>query len=456
MPRVLVADDEEGIRTFVAECLEAVGHEVVTVADGDAALAALANEGPFDLLLTDLRMPGIDGMTLLRRAIASHPSLPIVVLTAFGTVGGAVDAMKLGARDFLEKPVRDLATLRALVSRLTERPQNRVAEESPRDAPDASTSTSSWLDEDPAMLPVARAVDRVAPTGASVLILGESGTGKTALARRIHERSRCADGPFVVVNCAAIPEQLLESELFGHEKGAFTGAHAQRRGRIEQADGGTFFLDEIGDMDPRLQSKLLRVVEERSFERVGGSRTITVSVRWLAATHRDLQRAVREGRFREDLFHRLAVFPVRVPALRERPGAAVVLAKRLLAERTRDGGVALTLAPDALRAIESHPWPGNVRELRNALERGCILAERAVIERWMLGLHESDGETEPHADPIARERPTDEAPTNLEALEVLTIRRALDASDGNRKRAADALGIGLRTLYEKLKRYGIT
>jgi two-component system, NtrC family, response regulator AtoC len=444
MARVLVADDEEGIRSFVADCLEAVGHEVIAVGDGDAAWAEIARGERFDLLLTDLKMPGLDGLSLVRRALAAQPALPVVVLTAFGSVGAAVDAMKLGARDFVEKPLRDLATLRTLVATLATPREDAVSRE---ELERTRGSDALWIDSDPAMQPLARAVDRVAPARASVLILGESGTGKSALARRIHDRSPYASGRFVVVNCAAIPEQLLESELFGHEKGAFTGAHTLHRGRIEQADGGTFFLDEIGDMDARLQSKLLRVIEERSFERVGGTRTITVSVRWIAATHRDLDREVAEGRFRRDLYHRLAVFPLRVPSLRERSGAVIPLALALLRELTPPSSAPLTLSAEAARAIESYAWPGNVRELRNALERGSILAERSVIDRWMLGL---DAPL-PKGDAAALAKDT----TNLEALEVAAIRRALDDAQGNRKRAAEALGIGLRTLYEKLRRHGI-
>jgi two-component system response regulator AtoC len=313
---ILIADDEEGIREFLSDALEHDGHETVRAPDGLAALDHL-HARTFDVLITDLRMPGsLDGIDLLRTAKAEQPELEVVVLTAHGTVETAVEAMKLGAFDYLQKPLSSPAELRLLVGRALEhrRLVSRVAAAN-RDSDALPPLTYG----DPVMTPVVRAVEKVAPTNATVLLLGESGTGKEVVARTIHQRSARADGPFVAVNCAAISDNLMESEIFGHEKGAFTGATASRRGRLELAEGGTLFLDEIGELKLELQAKLLRVLQERRFERVGGTRTVTADVRWIAATNRDLTASVETGGFREDLYHRLAVFPIRIPPLRGRP-----------------------------------------------------------------------------------------------------------------------------------------
>jgi two-component system, NtrC family, response regulator AtoC len=290
---------------------------------------------------------------------------------------------------------------------------------------------------------VVRALERVAPTNASVLLLGESGTGKEVAARTLHRWSRRADGPFVAVNCAAISETLMESEIFGHEKGAFTGATAARRGRLELADGGTLFLDEIGELKLELQAKLLRVLQDRRFERVGGSRTLEVDVRWVAATNRDLEERVRGGDFREDLYHRLAVFPIRLPPLRERQQDLLPIAEALLARISADlGRPPLRLDAEAERRIRASHWPGNVRELGNALERAAILADGDVIRGADI------------AAPARADRSASSGST-MEEIERDAIRRALDGVGGNRRLAAEKLGIGVRTLYEKLKRHGL-
>jgi two-component system response regulator FlrC len=295
---------------------------------------------------------------------------------------------------------------------------------------------------DPVMVPTVRAIERVAPTNATVLLLGESGTGKEVAARTLHRLSRRTGGPFIAVNCAAISDSLMESEIFGHEKGAFTGASAARRGRLELADGGTLFLDEIGELKHELQAKLLRVLQERTFERVGGTRTIEVDVRWIAATNRDLEQMVRDGSFREDLYHRLAVFPLRLPPLRERQGDLLPLAETLLARISADlGRPPLRLDEEARRRILHGAWPGNVRELANALERAAILA---------------DGETLHGADiAIAAGDAAADDTVTMADIERDAIRRTLAEVGGNRRLAAERLGIGLRTLYDKLKRYEI-
>jgi len=439
MARILVADDEEGLRTFVAEALQHDGHTVVQAADGAEAARRLEAES-FDLLITDLRMPRLDGMELLRRVRAEQPELEVIVLTAHGSVDTAVEAMKLGAYDYLEKPIGGPPELRLLASRALEhRALVAARDRAAREAPGLPPLTYG----DPAMTPVVEALRKVARTGTSVLLLGESGTGKEVAARTLHAWSERADAPFVAVNCAAIPETLLESELFGHEKGAFTGASGMRRGRLELSDGGSFFLDEIGEMPAALQAKLLRVLEERRFERVGGTRTIAIDVRWIAATNRDIGVLRETGALREDLYHRLAVFPIRLPPLRERRQDILPLAETLLARiGATTGRSHLVLGGEAKRRILAAPWPGNVRELANALERAAILTDGDEIRADTL---EIPG---PAATPS-----TGGAAGTLEDIERAAIEEALAQSGGNRREAADRLGIGLRTLYEKLKRY---
>jgi len=439
MARILVADDEPGLRAFAAEALQDDGHVVAQAADGVEAARQLARES-FDLLITDLRMPRLDGMALLRQVRLEQPELEVIVLTAFGTVDSAVEAMKLGAFDYLQKPIGSPGALRLLAARALEhRALLAARDRATRETPELPPLSYG----DPAMLPVVDALRRVAATNSTVLLMGESGTGKEVAARTLHAWSPRAAGPFVAVNCAAIPETLLESELFGHEKGAFTGAVSARRGRIELAGGGTFFLDEIGEMPSALQAKLLRVLQDRRFERVGGSRTIEADVRWVAATNRDVEELRAAGTLREDLYHRLAVFPIRLPPLRERPGDILPLAEKLLARVGAAVGRAhLTIAPEARRLIVAAPWPGNVRELANVLERAAILANGDEIQPAHLELNGQAAPPDPGGNG-----------GKLEDVERAAIESALAAVGGNRRAAADRLGIGLRTLYDKLKRY---
>jgi len=439
---ILVADDEEGLRSFVAEALELSGHTVVQAADGEAAWSLLRRRS-FDLLVTDLKMPNMDGMTLLSKVADEQPEVQVIVMTAFGTVGSAVEAMKRGAFDYVQKPIESPAELRLLVDRALERRALLAIRET-----SAETEVRPPLTWGaPAMASVVEALRKVAPTGATVLLVGESGTGKEVAARTLHEQSERRDGPFVAVNCAALSAQLLESELFGHEKGAFTGAHARRRGRIELAQGGTLFLDEVGELKPDLQAKLLRVLQEKTFERVGGMQTLDADVRWIAATNRDLVAAIGEGQFREDLYHRLAVFPVKLPPLRDRledlPDLVEVLLGGIAAELGRGN---LTLDDAAMKRLARASWPGNVRELRNVLERAAILADGSTIEERHLWIEDRDAP--PRAGGAVPLR-------SLEELEREAIVRALEHVDGNRKQAAELLGIGLRTLYDKIKRYDL-
>jgi two-component system response regulator FlrC len=437
MARLLVVDDDEGLRSFLDAALSREGHDVTLAVDGADALRRLDAAG-FDLVLTDLKMPGVDGLQVLQHVLAEHPGTQVILLTAHGSIETAVEAMKAGACDFLQKPVGSPRELRMVVARALERRSLLDFREGvARQAGDAPPLT--WGAK--AMAPVVDALAKVARTEATVLLLGESGVGKEIAARAVHQMSPRASGPFVALNCAAVPENLIESELFGHEKGAFSGAIAQRRGRIEHAAGGTFFLDEVGELRIDLQAKLLRVLQERSFERVGGHRTLAAEVRWVAASNCDLEAMIRDGSFREDLYHRLAAFPLRLPPLRERVEDILPLAGVLLREICRDlKRPALELSERARAALVGAPWPGNIRQMRNVLERAAILAEGPVIDDLDLPATSAGSSTPPLA---------------LEGLEKDAIVRALAATQGNRRKAAQALGIGLRTLYDKLKRYGI-
>jgi two-component system response regulator FlrC len=448
MATILVADDEEGVRTFVAEALEGAGHRVVQAADGDAA-ARLLEQRSFHLLITDLKMPGRGGMDLLRKVKTDVPETEVLVLTAYGSVDGAVEAMKLGALDYLQKPISGPDEIRLLAERAAERFDLKALEarasEEELDAPPLSYGAT-------AMEGVVEALRKVAPTGATVLLTGESGTGKEVAAHALHRWSPRREGPFVAVNCAAVSENLVESELFGHEKGAFTGATATRRGRLELAAGGSLLLDEIAELRPELQAKLLRVLQDRRFERVGGSRTLEADVRWIAATNRNLEEMLRSGAFREDLYHRLAVFPIRMPPLRERREDILPLARNLLQRIGRDlGRAAPELDDEAGELLERADWPGNIRELANTLERAAILAEGDVLTAKLL-----TAGPRPQGSPAGGSLREAGQPETLEAIERRAIERALERHGGHRQRAAEELGIGVRTLYDKLKRYGLS
>ena len=379
---ILVVDDERGILAALRGVLEDEGYRPVLVEDGEAALRRL-REQPVDLVLLDIWLPGRDGVAILQEIVQGWPGVPVVMMSGHGTIETAVRTTKLGAYDFIEKPLSLERTLLVLRHALEER---RLAQEN-SELLDRAAAAVEIAGEDPAIVELRRRIALAAAGAGRVLVTGEHGTGKELVARSIHLQSGRRPRPFVAVNCAALPEELVESELFGHERGAFTGAHEQRRGKFEQADGGTLFFDEIGDMGPRTQGALLRVLERPSFERVGGAAPVHVDVRVIAATNRRLEELIAAGQFREDLYYRLAVVRLHVPPLRERLGDIPLLATRFLLEFGASAGHRRQeFSPDALAALAAYPWPGNVRELRNCVERLVIMVPGETITVADLGL----------------------------------------------------------------------
>ena len=446
--RIVVVDDEPAQRDLIGGFLAKQGHEVFPAASGAEALAHVKDR-QVDLVLSDCRMPGMSGPELLLGIKAVNPEVPLILMTAYGTVETAVQAMKDGAADYLTKPL-DLEELLLRLARVAE--QSRLRSEV-RDLQARLVERhrlEGIIGESGRMQEVLALAKRVAPSNATVLIRGESGTGKELIARAIHFNSPRAGGPLINLNCAALPEQLLESELFGHEKGAFTGAVAQRKGRFEQADGGSIFLDEIGDLSPTLQVKLLRVLQERQFERVGGNRTLTVDVRVLAATHRDLERAMREGTFRDDLYYRLNVVTIQIPPLRERREDISLLLDHFLrkfAAKNRRDVTGLTAA--ARDALLKYDYPGNVRELENIVERAILLCRGRVID-----LEDLPATVRPGQRSADEPLPKD-LPGVLADIERQAIESALERSGGVQTQAAAALGISERVLRYKMKKYGL-
>ena len=442
--RVLVADDEKNLRDLIVRELERKGHEAAGVPDGKAALDRLREDVP-DVLLLDMRMPRIEGIEVLR-ALGEMPEAPqVIVMTGFQDVANAVEAMKLGAYDYLTKPAR-IEELDALIRKAAEKGrlirQNTVLRA--HLDPEGVASSVGIVTASPVMQEVLRLVERVAPTDSSVLVLGESGTGKELIARAIHERSPRAAQAFVPIHCGTLPREVLESELFGHEKGAFTGAVSFKPGLIELADGGTLFLDEIGEMEPESQVRLLRVLETRTFFRVGGTRSRTVDMRLVAATNRDLAEAIRSGDFRQDLYYRINTITVELPPLRERREDIRPLAEHFVERNVAYGR--RRLSAETLARLEAYDWPGNVRELQHAIERAVILANEDEIQ---------PGDLPPELRGTAA-RPGNQPAGSLEDMERQHIIATLRQVSGHRGKAATLLGIDPKTLYRKILGYGIT
>ncbi|MCB9881145.1 MAG: sigma-54-dependent Fis family transcriptional regulator [Planctomycetes bacterium] len=451
--KVMVIDDDELSRDFLSSCFREIGIDCIDVDNAETALQEVDRLAP-DLVVTDLRMPKVDGMEVVRRLAERHPQLPVVVVTAHGTIETAVEAMRLGAADFLLKPTSP-DHIELVLRRLNA--QRQILAENAmwrREALGSRDPQNAWVGESKASRDLLRDAARVAQTPTTILISGESGTGKERLASFVHASSPRRNGPFVKVNCAALPEHLLESELFGHERGAFTGATQKRLGRFELAHGGTLLLDEIGELKMSLQAKLLRVLEQQEFERVGGSRTIKVNVRVLAATNRSLIEMVRSGAFREDLYYRLNVYPLHIPALRDRREDVIALAQAFLAHYAPQVGSSLRRFTDrALDVLTDASWPGNVRELQNLIQRLCVRESSATeVTPEMLPLDGSEHDLS-ELDPEAREMASQLVGRPLEEIEREAILATLEATDWNKTEASRILGVTARTISNKMKIY---
>ncbi len=464
-PQVLLIEDDVSLATNLAEVLQENGFRVILCNRGDDGLQRTREEA-FAAVLTDLRLPGLGGLELVRQLQAAQPRLPVVLMTAHGTIETAIEATKLGAYDYLQKPFEMNSLLTVLHNAVN---AGRLMREPVKLPHTSEESRSALVGNSSAMQEVCKEIGRVAGKPVTVLVRGETGTGKELIARAIYQHSQRAKAPFIAINCAAIPENLLESELFGHERGAFTGAEQRRIGRFEQANKGTLFLDEIGDLPPQTQVKLLRVLQQQTFQRVGGSEAISVDVRVIAATHRNLEAMIREGTFREDLFHRLNVVCLHLPSLRERRVDIPILVRHFLEKYAGDFGVEIpSISPESLAALQADPWPGNVRELENVTRR-LILAARG-LSISVGTVHQTLAARNPESalvgDSIAasarellhraQQGEILDAHTRLlAAAEREILAQAIQLSEGNQTKAARWLGLSRITLREKLKQLGL-
>jgi len=451
--RIVVIDDEVNAAAALETLLKEDGYDVARAHEARTGLQLVERHDP-DLVLTDLRMPGMDGIELLAKIKELRPETMVIVMTAYGTVKTAVKAMKLGAEDYLGKPI-DVEELEVVLQKALERKGLLAEARSLRERLEHKYKLDNLVGESPEMLSVFKTIRQVAASSASVLLLGESGTGKELFAQALHQTSPRRQKPFVKVACAALPETLLESELFGHEKGSFTGAIFTRAGRFEAADGGTLFLDEIGDITPTVQVKLLRFLEEREFERVGGNKTFKVDVRIVAATHRDLRKKLEDGSFREDLYYRLNVIEIHIPALRERPGDIPLLAHHFLRKYAEANAKDLhAIGDEVLALLLAHPWPGNVRELENAMERAVVLSDGSELQRshfpTLRRAAADDADRKPAQAPGLGVRIPG---SPLAVLEREAILRTLEAVGGSTSKAAAILDISARKIQYKLKEY---
>jgi len=453
--KVLIADDEKNLARVLGNELGRRGHQVAVVEGGAEAVDHLRQD-PADVLLLDINMPGMDGIEVLRRIQDAADRPEVIMMTAYATVPTAIEAMKLGAYDYLTKPCK-LEKLDLLIRKAAEKRGLARQNETLRRQLDRERNVSAMITQSPRLLEALRIIGRAAPTDSTVLIQGESGTGKELAAQAVHAQSLRKDGPFVPLHCAALPRETLESELFGHEKGAFTGAHAAKRGLFEEADGGTLFLDEVGEIPLDMQVKLLRVLETGAFYHLGSTRPRRADVRIVAATNRDLGREARGGRFREDLYYRLNTIVVTLPPLRERPEDILPITRHFLGAYANLGRK--SLSPRAEAVLQTYAWPGNVRELQHAIQRSLILAPRDVIEPEDLPMDVQTGAAAaPPPVPVpvpAGMPPAPGTPLSLEDLEKHHILAVLQQVDGHRGRAATILGIDPKTLYRKLQGYGL-
>ncbi|HZH90177.1 MAG TPA: sigma-54 dependent transcriptional regulator [Pyrinomonadaceae bacterium] len=460
MPDILLVEDKDSLRRVLRLTLEHAGYTVAECADARSATAEIAR-APYRLVLTDLRMPHGSGLDVLHAARSADPDVPVVVMTAYGSIDEAVQAMKDGAHDFLQKPV-DSNHLLLLIGRALEQARLRTENILLREEWSRRYGFPRIIGESAAIKRAVAETQRVATTEATVLLLGESGTGKELFARAVHHLSPRRDQPFVAINCAAIPETLIESELFGHERGAFTGATERRPGKFELATGGTVFLDEIGELPLAVQGKLLRVIEEKTVDRIGGRMPVPVNVRIVAATNRELQQAAEAGEFRRDLYFRLAVFPVQIPPLRERGEDVLLLARHFAAQFGKElRGREATLTDDALARLRAHAWPGNVRELENAIERACILADTSTLHPLDLSLPvtrvgaSGAKSSETFAEMDLSGGLAEATERVVSFVERRKIAEALAAHAGNKTRAAETLGVSYKTLLTKIKDYDL-
>ena len=444
---VLIVDDEKNIRAGLSHALELDGYDTLLAADGQEALEIIA-DSEVDLVIADLKMPRVSGQELLRRLVEQYPSVPVILLTGHGTIATAVTAMRDGAYDFLTKPV-NLDRLSLLAKRALSTRELALRHRALQEELESQRSDSAIIGTSAAMQRLMRVVRQVAPTKASVLVTGESGVGKELVADALHRFSDRSGRPLVKVHCAALAETLLESELFGHEKGAFTGAIGRKRGRFELANTGTIFLDEIGEINQAVQVKILRVLQEKAFERVGSEDTLQVNVRVVSATNRDLRRRIDEGAFREDLFYRLNVVHIEVPPLRERREDVPLLATAFVKEFARENGKQIEgIDARAHAALYNYSWPGNVRELRNSIESAVVMAGGSTIELAHLPPTISQAVDEPGCIRIT-------TGSKLTDAEREIIRATLAANNGNKTRTAEVLGIGRKTLHRKVAEYGL-
>ncbi len=454
MARILIVDDEAGIRRTLKDLMQMQGYEITEAAHGAEGLERLA-EGPFDLVLCDMQMPVMDGMAFLKQARKTYPELPFIMLTAHATIERAVEATKEGAYDFVAKPPNlqhfIVAVRNALQAKKLKREHTRMSARLSR----IDGDVPPLLGESQAIQRVKKLLERASPSEARILVTGEAGSGKELIAQWVHRLSDRSEAPFVAVNCAAIPSQLIESELFGHEKGSFTGAHKQHIGSFEQADGGTLFLDEVGDMSYTAQAKVLRALQESRIRRVGGSEDITVDVRVVCATNKDLQEAIQARTFRDDLFHRLAVITIESPPLRERPDDIPLLAEFFcdkLSKRNARTGKYFT--KEALALLSSYPWRGNVRELHNAVERLIVLSEEDAITAEDVDLFTNPGSAP--QDSVSHLMSQHSRIADFrDAAEALFLRHKMREYDGNISRMSEAIDLQRSNIYAKLKKYGI-